>query len=231
MLNVSQDIVVCFRMPTKYVNPYGKQNKRYRPEYLQAAILAVKAGKLSIRKASETYAIPYTTLNEALKRPTTKKYGGQTVLSAEEEKRLLQIIFTCADWKLPLTRKDIFCIVQDYLNTIGKVTVFKNNKPGKDWWRLFKKRHTELSEKLAENVKRARMRVTEETVREYFLYLEVTIKDVAPGNIVNYDETNFRDDPGAELVCGRRGERGLNERKILQKVALALCFHVQRRVT
>ena len=217
-----------FQMPNKYKNNFGRMNRRYQPKFFEEAIQQVKQGKLSIRKASEKYAVPYSTLQEALKVPVVggkprRKYGGQPVLSEEEEARLLHIIFTCADWKLPLTRNDICCIVQDYLNQLGKVTPFRDNKPGKDWWKSFKGRHPELSEKLAENMKRARMSVTEDTVREYFRELEESIKDVPPANIVNYDETNFRDDPGAELVCGRRGTR-LERTKDTTKSSTSVMF-------
>jgi hypothetical protein len=104
------------------------------------------------------------------------------------------------DWILSLAQ-NIFLIVHDYLNTLRKVTPFRNNKPRRDWWKLFKKRHPELTEKLAENMYRSRMQVTEESVCEYFHFIKESVKDVPPDNIINYEKTNFRENPGAELVC------------------------------
>lgn len=55
-------------MPRKYVKKFGLEGKRnYNPVFLEKAIDAVKKNKMSIRKAAEQYAVPYTTLNRQLK--------------------------------------------------------------------------------------------------------------------------------------------------------------------
>ncbi|CAG4943470.1 unnamed protein product [Parnassius apollo] len=61
---------------------------------------------------------------------------------------------------------------------------------------------------------------------EYFRNLEETLKDVAPSNILNFDETNLTDDPGSSKCIFRRGvkypERVLNS----TKGAISLMFSV-----
>ncbi|CAG5038863.1 unnamed protein product [Parnassius apollo] len=61
---------------------------------------------------------------------------------------------------------------------------------------------------------------------EYFRNLEETLKDVAPSNILNFDEKNLTDDPGSSKCIFRRGvkypERVLNS----TKGAISLMFSV-----
>lgn len=82
----------------------------------------------------------------------------------------------------------------------GAKTRFKDNMPGFKWFRLFLARHPKLSERRAQNVKRVRAGVTKEILTSYFKELEKSLEEVPPTNIINYDETNFTDDPGASKV-------------------------------
>lgn len=183
-----------------YKNQTGRKNAKYDPKHLTAAINSVKENKMSLRKASECYAIAYSTLRNHIQDKPMKTYGGQTVLTSDEEDHLERIILSCSDWRLPLKRKDIILIIQSYLTTIGKCTRFRDNKPGRDWWEGYLKRHQKLSEKWSQNIKRVRANVGEEAVKDYFDHLKTSMEGIPGANILNYDETNFVDDPGAELV-------------------------------
>ncbi|KAJ8916979.1 hypothetical protein NQ315_008379 [Exocentrus adspersus] len=68
-------------------------------------------------------------------------------------------------------------------------------------------RHEDLTIKLAENTKRVRAAVTYEVVQKYFTELATTIDGVPPANVLNYDETNFCDDPGQALVVVKKGKK------------------------
>lgn len=116
----------------KVLGPTRKSN--YNPEYLINAVKSVQSGKLSIRKASEQYGIPYTTLNDKLKNRYKCKIGGQPALNTTEEKNLVKGILCCAKWGFPLRNNDIRDIVQTYLNREGRVEKrFCDNRPGLDW--------------------------------------------------------------------------------------------------
>lgn len=82
---------------------------------------------------------------------------------------------------------------------------FRDNKPGNDWFTYFIKRHPELTIRLSENIKRVRAGVSWDAINDYFLNLETCLDGVPPSNIINYDETNFTDDPGAVKVVVKRG--------------------------
>lgn len=197
---------IMMRVYQKVLGPTRKSN--YNPEYLLSAVKAVKSGKLSIRKASEQYAVPYTTLNDKLKEKYKYKIGGQPALSNSEEKSLVEGLLCCAKWGFPLRNNDVKDIVQAYLNRAGRIEKrFRDNRPGHEWVKCFLKRNKELTVRVSENVKRARAAVTRETVIDYFKNLEVTLSGVPPSNIINYDETNFCDDPGQVKVIVKRGSR------------------------
>lgn len=68
---------------------------------------------------------------------------------------------------------------------------------------------------MAENIKRARAAVCPETINEYFDNLDTSLQDVKPKNVVNYDETNFVDDPG------RHAEKIIDSSKTATSVMFA----------
>ena len=122
--------------------------------------------------------------------------------------------------------RDVADIVQDYLNHQGKKELrFNNNRPGKDWIRAFLQRHKELSQRMCENVKRTRCAVTRKEMNKFFQNLQESIRGVPPQNIINFDETNFTDDPGAPKVLAKRGvkhiERIVDSSKTSTSVMIA----------
>ncbi|KAJ8971955.1 hypothetical protein NQ314_000464 [Rhamnusium bicolor] len=152
------------------------------------------------KKASEQFAIPYTTLNRWVRDKDNKllAYGRPPALQNLEEKKLVQILLICAECGFPMKSYDLRYMVQQYLNKCGRREVrFHDNLPDLDWFKAFMLRHPHLTIKLAENTKRVRAAVTYEVVETYFADIKDSLKDVLPANILNYDETNFCDDPGA----------------------------------
>lgn len=187
----------------------GRPYQRYNPVYLENAIRAVRSRRMSIREASTTYAVPRSTLQDKLRGRHMEKVGRPFAITDDDERHLVEGLQLCANWGFPLRVKDIVYIIQLYLNNCGKtVKVFNDNKPGKDWMRRFLRRYkSQLSLKFCENIKRVRAEVSAQTIAEYFEELSKSIEGIPPSNILNYDETNFVDDPGAEKAVVRRGSR------------------------
>ncbi|XP_037045724.1 uncharacterized protein LOC119081087 [Bradysia coprophila] len=209
-------------MPRKYKpNLKNKIYRRADPENMSKAIHAIESKSLSIRKAAAKYNINYSAVFRRLKRlpGSIKAHGGQPALNANEESFIVHRIQICADWGYPLDAFTLRMLVKQYLDELGKVIKrFKNNVPGRDWAYSFLHRHKkEISERLCQNIKRSRAAVSPEVITDYFKLLENELKDVPPQNILNYDETNLRDDPGKKKVIVRRGckypERVMNSSK------------------
>ena len=71
--------------------------------------------------------------------------------------------------------------------------------PGKDWAKGFLELQNHIiSSRWCQNVKRCRAAISHEMISEYFNELNESLQDVEPRAIVNYDETNFTDDPGVK---------------------------------
>lgn len=79
--------------------------------------------------------------------------------------------------------------------------------PGHEWYNLFIKRHSSLLKpRLAENI-RSKAAVSRTVINAYFDNLAVTLENIPPQNIVNYDDTNFIDDPGRTKVLIRKNAK------------------------
>ena len=183
--------------------------QNYQAQNLCRAVQEVKAGHLSYRRAAEKFGIPKSTLLDKVKNSHPKIMGGQTVLDKKEEQVLVEGILRAAHWGFPLTSVDVRYIVKGYLDRSGKREKrFRNNLPGVEWATSFLKRHSRiLSVRLSENIKRARAEVTKTTVQEYFDTVLPTVDGVPSSNILNYDETNFNDDPGRKNIIVKRGAK------------------------
>ena len=134
---------------------------KYSQENRDKAVAAVNSGKLFVRRASEKFGVPKSTISEHIKGKHPGKLGGQTALSDVEEKQLVEVLLLCAEWGQPLKSTDVRITVQAYLNRLGRKEIrFKENLPGRDWVLLFLKRNSELTSKLCENIKLPKNRNT-----------------------------------------------------------------------
>lgn len=181
-------------------------HRNYTKENLKVAASQVKGGHITLREAQDIFGIPKSTLSRFIKKKHLKSYGGQSALSAKEESSLVEVLILAAEWGFPLEKFDIRTMVKSYLERLGvRHKIFKNNLPGKDWVDSFLKRHTDrLTVRLSENIKRARAETNDKVINEYFDNLSITLENVPAENVINYDETNFVDDPGRPRVIVRR---------------------------
>lgn len=76
---------------------------------------------------------------------------------------------------------------------------WKNDRPGKEWIRCFRRRWSHrVRVRRPTNIKRSRAKVSPDIVRSFFTAISPNLQGVQASNIYNYDETGFKDDPGAE---------------------------------
>lgn len=86
----------------------------YSESSIQKALSEVRRNKLSLRKASEKYNVPKSTLRNHLKSQTVKKYGRPTARSIEDEKYIVEALLLCSEWGFPLKILDTKLIVQSF---------------------------------------------------------------------------------------------------------------------
>ncbi|KAJ8967133.1 hypothetical protein NQ314_003067 [Rhamnusium bicolor] len=159
------------------------------------------------KAASQLYKISYGTLYNKFHGKHVRRTGGQTVFTDLEETAILNSALKCADWRFPLDLLEIRMLAKKYLDLKGrKVEKFQNNVPGEVWALSLLDRHKDqASQRVSGNIKKARAKVSRETLTTYFGNLEETLNNVALSNIFNYDETNVGDNPGSRRLVYRRG--------------------------
>lgn len=196
-------------MPRNYNKKVGGRTySQYTSETVADAVEAVRTRQFSIREASQQYNIPVGTLYNKLHNLHLNQPGGSTVLTISQETDLCETIRIAGEWGYPLTPTAIKNLVKEYLDHNKVTSKFVNNTPGQDWLSSFLKRNkSTLASRWSQNIKRNRAKISHEIITTYFDNLEVTLDDVPPDNIINYDETNFTDDPESKKVVVRRGQK------------------------
>jgi len=206
-------------MPRTYKRKVGcRPYVAYSEENLENAMRDICTGNLTQRQASVKYGIPRSTLKYKLKGAHGGKPGGPTIFSQQEEEMFQAYVTTASSYGFPVDETDLRFIVKAYVDRKGsRIRQFCNNMPGKDWIKSFIKRHSQLTVRLASNIKRKRAEVSPMVINEYFDNLSAELHGVDPCGIWNYDETNLTDEPGQKKVIMKRGckypERIMNSTK------------------
>ena len=213
-------------MPSPYVKKVRpKKMSQYEEANLDKAVQECKDGNMSVRAAAAHYSVPKSTLHDRLKETHGKDHGRPTVLSSDEEDYLCEMVKQCADWGFPFTEKDLQKFVMVYLDKRGSITRFKDNMPTHMFMDRFIQRHPDLGLRKTNLIKRARASVSAEDIEQFFTRYEKVVAGVPPENILNYDETNLRDDPGSKKCLFKKGtkycERVRNSSK--QSISIMVC--------
>lgn len=185
---------------------------KYSLADLIEAVENVRQKKINSYQASVKYGIPRSTIIHRLygtrgaKQPTP---GRPTELSKEWETKVASNLHVMEKCGYPLTSKEVKILISDYIRRNGIVTRFKDNYPGKEWFRGFKKRN-KLSLKKPQSVEIARKKACDPfIVNDYFDMLQRTIQECGladkPQCIYNLDETSFCSDPTKTKVVGLMG--------------------------
>ncbi|KAG8224511.1 hypothetical protein J437_LFUL004994 [Ladona fulva] len=181
---------------------------------------------MSQKQAADHYNISRSTIKRRLKNDLPIKPRRPTVFTSDEEMAFASLLDKVCDFGFPVDELDFRYIVKCYLEKQGRsVEFFHNNHPGRDWVKLFMKRHPHLSIRFENNIKRARAAIDETVITQYVDNMSDLTKDVPPDRIYNYDETCMSDDPGRCKIIFRRGceypERVINSTK--STVTVMLC--------
>lgn len=177
----------------------------FNEENITKAANAVRNG-MSYRKAEKKFGVPKSSIQRRVKTKQQNHYGRPPVFTEEDERKITECLGLAAEWGFPLTCFDTRCIVKKMLDKKGITEPrFKNNMPGPKWAKsLMRRQSDELKGRLCKNIKRARAAVTPEMIESYFEELAISLKDVLPEAIINYDETSIQDDPGKKKVIVKR---------------------------
>ncbi|XP_022180196.1 uncharacterized protein LOC111040570 [Myzus persicae] len=186
----------------------------YTENDLLVAINAVNSKDLSLNKASQLYNIPKSTLSNKINKkvPLSRQLGPKTVLTCEEETRIVNWIVSTAKVGFPVHPEEVKDSVQLVLNACKRPNPFTNNRLGSKWFELFLKRHSEITKRNTEIISKARAAVTEEKIREWFCEVQKFITEQNctdifddPARIFNCDETGMQTCPvSGKLLCPKK---------------------------
>lgn len=211
-------------MPRDYKHiPGSKRYRNYDEGTLKKCVTQAKKG-FGQNQMSRRYSIPKSTLSRKVRGIQKKRCGGQLALSEEFEVTLAGIIGELAKWKVPMPPYDVRLMVK-YALDVAKIRhkIFRDNLPGPDWLNGFKKRHG-LTSRIPDNVTASRFEISEEQLVEYYDNLKITLRDVSPDNIYNYDETSVSDDPLSKKVLVRRGFGRVEKKSECERLGYSVMF-------
>ena len=134
------------------------------------AVAMVKNQSMSLRQAANAYSIPKSTLsNKVLGKTSIEcKSGPATVLSKAEENQLADWLVNMAKMGFGRTKNELLDTVKRIIEKDGRPNPFTNNRPGKDWYYAFLKRHPELSSRAPQQLAKERAVIMPKKVEQWF---------------------------------------------------------------
>ncbi len=176
---------------------------------MQKAVEAVRNKSLSVRRAAEMHGVPRATLHDRAsgKVQADACSGPRKYLTTHEEEELLNFLYGCARIGYPRTRKQVLCIVQEYLFRKGLNTVVCYG-----WWQRFRQRHNSLSMRTAAPLGLPRAQAMDrDTMTRYFDILECALSENGlldrPSQIFNCDESGMPLSPKPPKIIAKKGEK------------------------
>ncbi|XP_066587813.1 uncharacterized protein [Prorops nasuta] len=212
----------CKKTKSKKNSKTNKMKKKriernYNVQSIKEALDAIDKGK-SYREASESFGVPKTTLYRFKKSDNPElnsKKGAPTVFTASEEENFVAWILYRAERGFPVNKKLLLDTVKDYVMSTGRNNPFSNDGPGYKWYRLFMKRHSNLSIHSAQNLTTTRASVSESDLRQWFAKLKIYLEEknllnIDPKRIFNLDESSFMlVPPKNDAVITKKGARAI----------------------
>ncbi|XP_020298407.1 uncharacterized protein LOC109862703 isoform X2 [Pseudomyrmex gracilis] len=155
--------------------------------------------------ASQNYKVPYSTLSTRVKgvydMDVTR--GPSSVFSKEEEKDIVTWIFNMSRCGFPIDKQHLLDTIQNIVQKTDRKTPFTDGRPSKHWYSAFLRRNPELSERMSQNLTKARSEVSRKSFEDWYTevggYLEEkNLKDIDPSSVFNLDESAF-------MLCAKSG--------------------------
>ena len=197
--------------------------KRPRAKYdeaaLAAAVNSVKSKSMDYLKASKLYHVPRSTIFDKVheKSEIGCRQGPNTVLTPTEEDRLATWLIDMSKIGYGRSRQELIETVQKIVKADGRPNPFTDDRPGKDWFYGFMKRHPQISIRNPRQLGKERAVITPAKIEawfhdfQHFIDTEVGDKSILkdPSRLYNADESGFSLCPKTGNVLGLKGAKSL----------------------
>ena len=192
------------------------RRKQWKQEDLEKAVVEVQEHGKSVRAAAALHGVPPTTVHyyASGKAELGARPGPATVLTREEEKELELWAIKMSDIGYGQTRRQVCEMVKAMLDRTRRTSPFPDNRPGKDWWYGFLRRHPKVSMRTPQQLQASRASTcTPQTLDKWFsefeqFLLKYEIID-QPMLIWNCDESGFPLCPKTAKVLAPTGAKSL----------------------
>ncbi|XP_060600129.1 uncharacterized protein LOC132753652 [Ruditapes philippinarum] len=206
-------------MARKSKNIYKKYDN-----LIKAAIDVIKSGQMSLRKASQHYGIPKSTLSDRLtgKVASDAKSGRPPTVPLDVEADIVGRVTTAAGCGFGITRRDFLIKTGRLCQKMGLKTPFKNGIPGKGYFQGLKRRHPSIVIRKPEKLGTSRARCLNPTIVNRYiddlgkLLISLGIAN-KPSQIWNMDETGKQFEHNPVRVVARKGVKNLPGRTSNQR--------------
>jgi len=184
---------------------------KYTEEELVNAVNTIMRKEKSLNQVNKETGIPKSTLSNKVnnKVPILRKMGPSTILSLNEEDKIVNWILAKAKVGFPVHPENIKDSIQKILKSFPRKNPFKDDRPGKKWLFSFLKRHQEIGKRHTEIISKARAAVTENSIRLWFDGVSSFLKEEGYSDIlcdsrriINCDETGIQLCPKTGKVLG-----------------------------
>ena len=115
---------------------------------MSEAVAVVKAGQMSLNKASQVYLMPYSTLQDRVsgRVSVTASPGAETVLTPQEETKLKTYLIACSELGVGKSKDQVrelayMVIHRDPSHSHYAERWLKHTSAEKDWYYGFMSRH------------------------------------------------------------------------------------------
>ena len=142
---------------------------------MEEACRAVKNGSMGLREAARAHNVPVETLRRHVVGSVGLdcRPGPQTVLTREEEARLVEYCVTMADMGFGLTREGMMAMAYAIVEKNGRSHPFKSGHAGRGWYENFMSRQAILTLRTPQPLSYARaVCANKDTVDDFFAKLE-----------------------------------------------------------
>ena len=194
-----------------------KGNRQYTQEAVNAAVEAVRRG-VPMRTAAAMHGVPKSTLSDKVnaRTPLEMVVGPRPVLPEEVEQRVYEWIVRMSAVGYGQTKQDVLNKVAELVTKLEIKTKWENGRPSEKWYRLFMKRHSDLTLRNTMALSRSRASVSFDNILSWFRELEGFLVTTGnfdiledPTRIYNCDETGFPFSPKTAKVLTKKDQRNV----------------------
>ena len=203
-----------------------KKLRSWSDDSMQAAIDAVKSGRMGVNRAALEFGVPRTTLKDRIAGRVVHgtRSGPKPYLTPQEEKELADFLVSCSKMGYGKTRGEVLKIVEAIAKKKGvKVQGYISD----GWWCRFRERWPQLSLRKGDPFSQVRSEMTTREVFEgFFDLLRETLEkaDVIdkPAQIHNCDESGMPLEHKMPRTVAQKGTKKVRQRSSGNKTQITI---------